>query len=188
MAKTNKKLTTADLVVLSLLAEEPMHGYQVVSQLHYRDAKDWVECSRPQVYYSLKKLHQLKYIVPSKSVSSALGPERMQFKITRAGVLAMNEALAKEDWAIQRPPPAFITWMALSSHLSKKASKHIIQVRKQFLKKELEREQKTLKDVVVDDGPMIISARLMVSFTIQAFEAELKWLDEVENALESARK
>ena len=154
MAKTNKKLTTADLVVLSLLAEEPMHGYQVVSQLQYRDAKDWAEVSRPQVYYSLKKLHELKLIVPSKSDDSALGPERMQFKITRDGVQAMNEALVKEDWATQRPPPPFLTWMALSSHLSKKDSKHVIYLREQFLKKEIERERKTLKAVVTDKSAM----------------------------------
>lgn len=185
---TNKKLTTADLVVLSLLTEEPMHGYQVVSQLQYRDAKDWAEVSRPQVYYSLKKLHELKLIVPSKRDDSALGPERTQFKITRDGVQAMNEALVNEDWATQRPPPPFLTWMALSSHLSKKDSKHVIHLRKQFLKKEIERERKTLKAVFTEEGAMNTSARLMVSFTIQIFEAELKWLDEVEKALESVRK
>lgn len=188
MTKTNKKLTTADLVVLSLLAEEPMHGYQIVSQLEYRDAKDWAEVSRPQVYYSLKKLHELKFIMPSKNDDSALGPERTQFKIKRDGVQAMSEALVNEDWATQRQPPPFLTWMALSSHLSKKDSKHVINLRKQFLKKEIEHERKTLKAVVIDEGAMNTSARLMVSFTIQMFEAELKWLDEVEKALESVRK
>src|SRR5947208_2537600 len=46
------ELTTPDLVLLSLLAERPMHGYQANLELERREIRDWANVSRPQVYYS----------------------------------------------------------------------------------------------------------------------------------------
>src|SRR5580700_4479347 len=42
-ARTKKKLTltTPDLVLLSLLAERPMHGYQANAELERREIRDW---------------------------------------------------------------------------------------------------------------------------------------------------
>ena len=57
-AKKKLGLTTPDLVLLSLLAERPMHGYQANAELVRREIRDWAGISRPQVYYSLEKLAQ----------------------------------------------------------------------------------------------------------------------------------
>ena len=56
---SSKKLTTPDLVLLSLLAERPMHGYEANALLEFRKVRDWAGVSRPQVYYSLDKLARL---------------------------------------------------------------------------------------------------------------------------------
>src|SRR5207244_13151569 len=52
----DEAVTTPDLVILSLLAERSMHGYEVNAELERREARDWVAISRPQIYYSLEKL------------------------------------------------------------------------------------------------------------------------------------
>ena len=56
MPARKRELTIPDLVLLSLLAERPMHGYQVNLELERRQVRDWAGISRPQVYYSLDKL------------------------------------------------------------------------------------------------------------------------------------
>ncbi len=53
------RLTIPDLVILSLLAERPMHGYEVNATLEDRKIRDWAPVSRPQIYYSLDKLAKL---------------------------------------------------------------------------------------------------------------------------------
>ena len=58
------ELTTADLVLLSLLAEKPMHGYQANAELERREIRDWAAISRPQVYYSMEKLARLGLLRP----------------------------------------------------------------------------------------------------------------------------
>ena len=55
-------LTTPDLVLLSLLAERAMHGYEANLELERRCIRDWAAISRPQVYYSLEKLAAAGFI------------------------------------------------------------------------------------------------------------------------------
>src|ERR1700674_3045494 len=77
MAATEKRaLTTPDMVLLSLLAERPMHGYEANAELERRCIRDWAAISRPQVYYSLEKLAAAGFIRKTDSSEPASGPER----------------------------------------------------------------------------------------------------------------
>src|SRR5215467_11143631 len=78
-------LTTPDLVLLSLLAERPMHGYQANLELERREIHDWAAVSRPQVYYSLEKLARAGLLRASENVARAGGPERTTFETTEKG-------------------------------------------------------------------------------------------------------
>src|SRR5258706_9998037 len=55
-AVRNLALTTPDLVLLSLLAERPMHGYQANLELERRENRDWGNLLRPPVDYLLEKM------------------------------------------------------------------------------------------------------------------------------------
>src|SRR5258707_13590375 len=79
------RLTTPDLVILSLLAERPMHGYEVNATLENRKIRDWAAVSRPQIYYSLDKLTGLGLIRVTSEGSPSAGPERRVFKTTEHG-------------------------------------------------------------------------------------------------------
>src|SRR6266704_6945111 len=81
--------TTPDLVLLSLLAERPMHGYQANLELERREIRDWAGISRPQVYYSLEKLARAGLIHASETDEPAAGPERSTFETTAKGRVAL---------------------------------------------------------------------------------------------------
>src|SRR5437762_13020633 len=91
--KRSAGLTTPDLVLLSLLAERPMHGYQANLELERREVRDWAGISRPQVYYSLEKLarRRLLRVVQSDTPSRA-GPERRIYETTAAGRAGLARA------------------------------------------------------------------------------------------------
>lgn len=179
------KLTTPDLVVLSLLCEEPMHGYQINRELLDRDAKDWAGISRPQVYYSLKKLSARGFVEPAEDAGPLEGPERRLFRPTRAGRRALAKGLKAASWSTHRGIPPFLTWMALSAYASPQTLREQFQRRRIFLLKELERERETLKSLKTETGPMGKPARMMVELTILTFETELDWLDRAKSALVS---
>src|SRR5205807_10426388 len=85
MPATKRKrggLTMPDLVLLSLLAERPMHGYQANLELERREVRDWAAISKPQVYYSLEKLARLGLIGEAESDEAIAGPERQVYATT----------------------------------------------------------------------------------------------------------
>ena len=126
-------LTAPDMVLLSLLAEQPMHGYQANLELERRQVQDWAGISRPQVYYSLEKLARLGLIAEAGGHEPALGPERRIFATTIKGRAALATALERADWTNQRDHPPFLTWMALSWRASPATVLRQIQRREKFL-------------------------------------------------------
>jgi DNA-binding PadR family transcriptional regulator len=172
-------LTVPDLVLLSLLAEQPMHGYQANAELERRQVQDWAGVSRPQVYYSLEKLARLGLIAETGDHEPALGPERRIFRTTPKGRAALAAALEREDWTNQRDRPPFLTWMALCWQASRATVQNQLRRREKFLEGELEREEATLRAVEKEVGHGFHEAVWMIKLVIEQFRAELLWLREV---------
>jgi len=181
--KPKRELTTPDLVLLSLLAERPMHGYQANQELERRQVGDWAGVSRPQVYYSLEKLEKLGLLRAAKDAEPAAGPERRVLTATAAGRAALAAALGREDWATQRDRPVFLTWLALSWQARTGVVKQQLQRRRKFLQSELERERATLKAVLKEVGHAHHEAVWMLSLIVEQLEVEVKWLDRIEESL-----
>jgi DNA-binding PadR family transcriptional regulator len=177
------RLTTADLVLLSLLAERPMHGYQANAELIRREVQDWAGISRPQVYYSLEKLARLGLLREATDRAEAEGPERQVYRVTARGTEALADSLEREDWTTQRERPEFSTWMALSWQARRGVFAKQLQRRREFLKKELAREKETLESVLKEVGHPYHEAVWMVSLMIMQFETELKWLAKVDKEM-----
>jgi DNA-binding PadR family transcriptional regulator len=175
-----RSLTTPDLVVLSLLAERPMHGYEVNAELERRQVKDWAAVSRPQVYYSLEKLARLGLIRAAESGAPPAGPERRVFSTTAAGTAALAAALERDDWTRGRARPPFLTWMALSWQAPAGVFKRQLHKRRAFLERELAREEQTLAAVRREVGHEFHEAVWMIKLTIQQIRSELRWMDRVE--------
>jgi DNA-binding PadR family transcriptional regulator len=173
------KLTTPDLVLLSLLAERPMHGYQANAELERREIRDWAGISRPQVYYSLEKLARTGLIRSLDTDEPASGPERSSFETTAKGRAALADALEREDWATQRDRPPFLTWVALSWQARPGVFQAQIRRRKSFLERELMREKEVLRSILVEVGHPYHEAVWMVSLVIDQFSTELRWLKKV---------
>jgi DNA-binding PadR family transcriptional regulator len=176
-------LTTPDLVLLSLLAERPMHGYEANLELERRCVRDWAAISRPQVYYSLEKLTKCGFIRATESGEPATGPERSVFETTEKGRVAIAQALENEDWAVQRDRPVFSTWVALSWLARPGVFARQIRRRQKFLKSELEREEETLRAILKETGHPYHEAVWMVSLAIEQFKTELRWLRKVAREL-----
>lgn len=176
-------LTTADLVLLSLLSERPMHGYQANLELERREVRDWAGISRPQVYYSLEKLERLGFLRAARDREPAAGPDRSVFAVTASGRSALAGALECEDWTTQRERPPFLTWIALSWLARPGVFEKQIQRRREFLNSELAREQEVLDSVLREVGHPYHEAVWMLKLMIQQFKVELAWLEDLKREL-----
>lgn len=176
-------LTTPDLVLLSLLAERPMHGYQANLELERREIRDWANLSRPQVYYSLEKLARAGLIRATETGVPAAGPERSTFETTAKGRAALANALEQESWTIQRDRPPFLTWMALSWQARPGVFEKQLERRREFLEAEIAREKEVLDSILKEVGHPHHEAVWMVSLMIEQFETERKWLERVQEEM-----
>lgn len=181
--RSPEPVTTPDMVVLALLAEKPMHGYQLNLELERRQVRDWAGISRPQVYYSLAKLHRDRRIVPVRTPVKTRGSRKKRstrkpqvYRLTPSGRAALADALERPDWATRRAPPPFLTWLALSPHARPGVASRQLERRRRFLQAEIEKERATLVAIRADSGPMAGVAALMVELTIRQMEVELDWL------------
>jgi len=186
--KDGERLTTADLVLLSLLAERPMHGYQANTELMRREVQDWAGISRPQVYYSLEKLARMGMLRAATDKKDAEGPERQVYAVTARGTEALADALEREGWTTQRERPAFLTWMALSWQARRGVFARQLRARREFLQKEIAKEKVTLESVLKEVGHPHHEAVWMIRLVIVEFETEMKWLGKVEKEMDKRGK
>jgi len=169
-------LTTPDLVLLSLLAEQPMHGYQANLELERREVRDWAGISRPQVYYSMEKLAGWGLLRGAETAAPPSGPERRVLATTESGRRALENALAAKGWTTARERPPFLTWLALSWQATPAVVRRQLRRRQRFLRAEFAREQATLRGILREVGHTAHEAVWMVSLVIAQFHTELLWL------------
>jgi len=180
------RLTTPDLVILSLLAERPMHGYEVNATLEEREIREWAPVSRPQIYYSLEKLVRLGLIRVTAEDQPSAGPERRVVETTAAGRDQLAGALEASHWSTTRVHQPFLIWMALSWQARRGIFDRQVKRRRQFLNEQLADQKSTLADVLKDVGHPFHEAVWMLKLTIAETETELRWLDTV--TIESAKR
>jgi DNA-binding PadR family transcriptional regulator len=174
------RLTTPDLVILSLLAERPMHGYEANATLETRKIRDWAAVSRPQIYYSLEKLTRLGLIRVTEAGSPSAGPERRVFQTTERGRQRLADALEAPQWTDAKVHEPFQTWLALSWQARPRAFAQQIKRRRKHLEAKLAEETATLEDVLKEVGHPYHEAVWMLKLVVAQIELELKWLEQIE--------
>jgi DNA-binding PadR family transcriptional regulator len=173
------RLTTPDLVILSLLAERPMHGYEVNATLENRNIRDWAPVSRPQIYYSLDKLTSLGLIRVGTDESPAAGPERRVFETTAAGRDRLADALESKHWVHNRVHQPFLIWLALSWQARPRTFRKQLRERQKLLAERLTEERATLKDILGEVGHPYHEAVWMLQLIIEQMESEQRWIERI---------
>ncbi|MFZ5918813.1 MAG: DUF4388 domain-containing protein [Chloroflexota bacterium] len=92
--------TKTDLLLLGLLMDKPMHGYEINQIIKSEGIDIWINVSTAAIYYSLNKLRNQGLIVETK-YQEAGAPVRSVFRLTDAGRVAffraMDENLASQE-------------------------------------------------------------------------------------------
>jgi DNA-binding PadR family transcriptional regulator len=182
-ATRGSSLTTADLVVLSLISERPMHGYELMKEYERQEVADWASVSRPHVYYALQKLAECGYV---EAVASSRTPDprgKAVYRIARKGGQALSVALSSDEWSKNRTPTAFNTWIGLSIHARQADRRRVLAARRAYLEDQIAKEKRTASEITVDSGSRSRIAAVMVGLCIEQFETELRWLVALEDVM-----
>ena len=91
----------ADIVVLSLLAEQPRHGYDLDRVIEQRGYRQWTSLAFSSIYYLLKRLSERGLLEPDEGSQG----RRTVFRVTEAGRRELRQA-AGERLLTPAPPSA----------------------------------------------------------------------------------
>ena len=171
------KLTTADLVVLSLLAERAMHGYDLLAEYQRQEVADWATVSKAQLYYALSKLSDLMLL--EGRAESGLGRERTVYAVTGSGLQALAQALGDPAWARGRVAQPFATWLGLSIHAQPDAPGTLLQARLEWLEAELDKERESLAYITTLSSARAKRGADIVRLVIRQLEVEREWVAEL---------
>ena len=95
-------MTNAELTILTLIAEQPRHGYQIEQVLEERGMREWTEIGFSSIYYLTKKLQNDGLIEARTEPAAGRGPARNVYHITQAGMGALRVAII-EALAVPQP-------------------------------------------------------------------------------------
>jgi len=82
-------MTNAELAVLSLVVEQPRHGYEIEQVIEERGMREWTEVGFSSIYYLLKKLER-DGMIEGRLEEAGRGPARKVYCATPAGHQAMH--------------------------------------------------------------------------------------------------
>jgi DNA-binding PadR family transcriptional regulator len=88
-------LAKVELVVLGLLAEQPLHGYELLERFRSRSMGLWVEIGRASVYQALARLER-RGLAAGRSQDGTEGPDRRVFRITPAGRARLQQGVLED--------------------------------------------------------------------------------------------
>nr|WP_272874417.1 PadR family transcriptional regulator [Pseudaestuariivita rosea] len=161
------------------MLEKEMHGYEVGQEYERQEVQDWASVSKAQVYYALKKLAENGLIEPAKKKNQPDARGKTVYRVTEDGRGALQETLSKPSWAQSRIPQPFSTWVGLSIDTDAETRARMFKARKDYLIKELEKEEQSLIYVQTLNSPRAAVGAKTIALTISLMKAELAWICEV---------
>ena len=87
-------VSKVEVAVLASLAEEPLHGYDLLVRMRQRGMERWAEVGKASVYQALLRLDRRGLIV-GKDHEGTDGPDRRVYRITRTGRDRLRTGLAE---------------------------------------------------------------------------------------------
>ena len=164
-----------EVVVLGLLAEEPMHGYDLLERFRARSMGFWVEVGKASVYQTLHRL-EARGLIAGRSHVGREGPDRRVYRITRSGRARLGEGLAERFGELAPYETDAGLALGFSDRLSAPQAKEAIAARELALRDLLDALAAERERTAGQGGPGRVLSDAMLDRQRALAEAELAWL------------
>ena len=84
-------MTTSELLILALLAEEPRHGYEIERVIEERGLRQGIRVGFSSIYSILKQLEKAGFIEGQMELPDGKGPARKVYRLSPSGHQALRE-------------------------------------------------------------------------------------------------
>jgi DNA-binding PadR family transcriptional regulator len=174
---TTVQITDAELVILSLVAERPVYGYEIDQIIEQRGMREWTAIGFSSIYYLLKKIEGKGWISGKTSGSTREGLQRTIYTITQAGLRICQQATMDRLTIPHSVHNSFLTALTNLPLLSKQQIQKALSDHKLTLvKKRMELEMKKNNQ----SSDLLMHVDLIFDYSIHAIQCEIEW---IENAI-----
>ena len=167
-------MTNSELILLSLIAEKPCHGYEIERIIEERGMRNWTDLAFSSIYFILNKLVRDGMATSIDQPAAGRGPSKKVYSATETGLSALREGV-KEGLANPEPNSKFFMFDVTSLPLlSKNEASRALKSHKKALEDRLV-ELENHPALNVPGFPLHVKA--MFTYSIPLLVAELGWLD-----------
>ncbi len=169
-------VSKVEVVVLGLLADEPLYGYGVLERFRQRSMGFWTQTGRASVYQALGRM-EAEGLVAGRGQEGSGGPDRRVFRITRSGRDALRAGL--DELAARRSPYETDAGLSLGflHLLSAPERRAAIEARELSVRDLLDAVRTERARTSADRGPGRAVANAMLDRQEMLARAELEWLE-----------
>jgi DNA-binding PadR family transcriptional regulator len=177
---SEETLTDAELVILSLICEQPMHGYQIEQVITERNMRAWTDLSTSSIYYILQRLEEKGFIERSQEQERTSGVPRKVYGITASGKAQWKEATLQ---ALSQPKFTYTNFLMGLHNLwgipAQEALEAVVTYR-DWLTADLQRQRDELENLGVSFFPLDV----LFEYGFVLGDAELSFLADLITRLE----
>jgi len=166
-------VTNAEVAILSLVAEQPRHGYEIEVVIEERGMREWTEVGFSSIYYVLKKLEARGFVERTASGDESRGPARVTYRATPAGYAALREATIAALSAPQSGNSPFLLGLANLPVLSPAEVREALSRYRTALEAK-RRDLEVRRSREGSHAPLFVTA--MFDRSLALISAELEWL------------
>ena len=171
-----KKMSDAELVILSLICEAPQHGYQIEQQISLRNMRAWTDLSTSSIYYILGKLEEKGFIeqVPDRVKEESERPRKV-YQLTQEGGSAWKKATLE---ALSRPKITYTNFlMGLHNlwNIPPREALKAVQTYRDWLETDIQRQRDEFEELGLSMFPLDV----LFEYGFVLGDAELQFLDDL---------
>lgn len=164
------ELTPAELTVLGLVVEAPLHGYELEQIIERRGIRQWTDIGFSSIYYLLAKLERRQFVEASQASGGV--KSRRVFQATAEGRdAARRVALALIVDASPAPQP-FLVGIANLPLLTEQEYAEALRTRLA----QIESRIAAVENAEQSHAPLPRPAREVFSYSLSLMQAERSWL------------
>jgi DNA-binding PadR family transcriptional regulator len=165
-------MTNAELAILSLIAEQDRHGYEIEQVIEARGMREWTQIGFSSIYYLLKRLEQYGWIASRERKVVGQGGPRKVYSITPDGKEIFEHAVLEALSTAERDPDNFQLGLANITWVPKARSIEALNIRL----RELERQAEHVRGRRAVQAPLPLHVEGMFDLSLNIIASQIEWL------------
>ena len=166
-------MTNAEMAILSLIVEQPRHGYEVEQVIGERGMHEWTEVGFSSIYFLLNRFEKAGLIQSHIEPAAGKGPARKVYQCTPAGIETLRLGILQ---ALAKPAPANSSLQLALANLPMLLPEEVLGALRQRRQALLD-HYRELNQKWESQRPLPYFVDAMFDNSLIMIQAELDWID-----------